>query len=95
MGRKYQILDRMSTRKSGERFPCFFLLCRLHGKMVYVQSKDAAQNAPLLAIEQRVMILKAFFVEANRLESERFLDQGLVRYDQAGKRAKSLLEETR
>ena len=53
-----------------------------------------AQNDPFLAIEQRVTILKAVFVEANRHESERFLDQGLVRYDQAGKRAKSLLEET-
>lgn len=56
--------------------------------------EDEAQNAPFLAIEQRVMILKAVFVEANRHESERFLDQGLVRYDQAGRRAKSLLEET-
>jgi hypothetical protein len=56
--------------------------------------EDAVQNAPLLAIEQRVTILKAVFVEANRHESETFLDQGLERYDQASRMAKSLLQET-
>jgi hypothetical protein len=56
--------------------------------------EDMALNAPFLAIEQRVTILKAVFVEANRHESESFLDQGLGRYDQAGRMAKSLLQET-
>jgi hypothetical protein len=56
--------------------------------------EDAAQNAPFLAVEQRVAILKAVFVEANRHESDSFLDQGLERYDRAGRMAKSLLQAT-
>jgi len=53
-----------------------------------------AQNDPFLAIEQRVMILKAVFVEANRHKNEAFLDEGLKRYDRASRTAKSLLQET-
>jgi len=45
------------------------------------------------AIEQRVNILKATFVEVNREQSDDFLKQGLVLYDQAGKKAKVLLKE--
>jgi hypothetical protein len=56
--------------------------------------EDTAQNSPYLAIEQRVIILKAVFVEANRHERESFLDQGLGRYDQAGRMARDLLQET-
>ena len=56
--------------------------------------ENADQTAPLLAIEQRVTILKAVFVEANRHESDTFLDQGLGRYDLASRMAKSLLQET-
>jgi len=56
--------------------------------------EGTAQNSPYLAIEQRVIILKAVFVEANRHESESFLDQGLGKYDQAGRTARALLKET-
>ena len=55
--------------------------------------EDSSENAPLNAIDQRVAILKATFVEANRHQNETFLDQGLKRYDQAGQMAKGMLEE--
>lgn len=56
--------------------------------------EDPSQKTPCLAIDQRVMILKALFVEANRHKDEGFLDEGLRRYDQACCMAKSLLEDT-
>jgi hypothetical protein len=40
-----------------------------------------------------VNILKAVFVEANKDQSDEFVDEGLRRYDQAGKMAKALLKE--
>ncbi|MBN2032433.1 MAG: hypothetical protein JW836_04085 [Deltaproteobacteria bacterium] len=55
---------------------------------------DTAYNAAFLAVDQRVTILKAVFIEVNRQESETFLDEGLVRYNLAGEKAKSLLQET-
>ncbi len=45
------------------------------------------------AIDQRVNILKATFVEVNRNESDDFLNQGLTIYDQAAKKAKTLIQE--
>jgi len=45
------------------------------------------------AIEQRINILKATFVEVNRDQTDDFLNQGLGIYDQAGKKAKVLLKE--
>ncbi len=55
--------------------------------------QESAEEAPAQAIEQRVSILKAVFVEANRNQNEEFIDEGLRRYDQAGKMAKALLKE--
>jgi hypothetical protein len=55
---------------------------------------DSSENAPMEAIDQRIMILKALFVEANSDESDDFLDRGLRRYDLAAKMAKAMLEET-
>jgi hypothetical protein len=54
---------------------------------------EPAEDAPAQAIDQRVSILKAVFVEANRDQNEEFIDEGLRRYDQAGKMAKALLNE--
>jgi hypothetical protein len=45
------------------------------------------------AIEQRINILKATFVEVNRDQTDDFLNQGLGIYDQAGKKAKKLVKE--
>ena len=54
---------------------------------------DLSQEAQLEAVDQRIAILKAVFVESNRNEPEGFLDQGLLRYDEAGRMAKDLLKE--
>ena len=56
--------------------------------------EDPSEEASLAAIDQRVTILKAVFVEANRDQEDEFLDQGLIRYDQAGKMAKILLHSS-
>ena len=55
--------------------------------------QESAEDAPAQAIDQRVSILKAVFVEANKDQDEEFIDEGLRRYDQAGKMAKALLKE--
>jgi len=55
--------------------------------------QESAEDAPAEAIDQRVSILKAVFVEANRNQDDAFIDEGLRRYDQAGKEAKALLIE--
>ena len=54
---------------------------------------DLSEDAQMEAIDQRVTILKAVFVEVNKEQLDDFLNQGLSRYDQAGKMAKSLLLE--
>jgi hypothetical protein len=56
--------------------------------------EEESQDASFLAIDQRVTILKAVFVEVNRHEGDAFLDEGLQRYDQATKAAKALLLES-
>jgi hypothetical protein len=55
--------------------------------------QGSAEDAPAQAIDQRVSILKVVFVEANRNQDEQFVDEGLRRYDEAGKMAKGLLKE--
>ena len=45
------------------------------------------------AIDQRINILKAAFVEVNRDQPDDFLNQGLIIYDQAAKKAKVLIQE--
>ena len=55
--------------------------------------KNSDDDAPVQAIDQRVSILKAVFVEANGNQDDEFIDEGLRRYDEAGKTAKALLKE--
>jgi hypothetical protein len=55
--------------------------------------EDSSEEAACSAVEQRVTILKAVFVEINRHETEAFIDEGLKRYDEASKRARSLLSD--
>ncbi len=55
--------------------------------------QESAEDASTVAIDQRVSILKAVFVEANKDQNDEFVDEGLRRYDQAGKMAKGLLKE--
>lgn len=54
---------------------------------------DPSDDAPMEAIDQRVNILKAVFVELNRTQADDFIQQGLTIYDQAGKKAKTLLKK--
>jgi len=67
--------------------------CLLMGIPYVPADDDASPNAAVQAINQRVVILKAVFVEVNKNQSDEFLDQGLNCYDQAGKNAKKLLKE--
>ena len=53
---------------------------------------DTSEQASLEAVDQRISILKAVFVEVNKDQGDDFLDQGLKRYDQAGKMAKIMLK---
>ena len=50
-------------------------------------------DAQEIAIDQRIAILKAIFVEINRDQPEEFIDRGLELYDTAGRIAKELLRE--
>ena len=68
--------------------------CMIMGIPKVPADEDTSPNAPITAIDQRVAILKAVFVEVNRGHTEEFLDEGLAKYDEAGKRAKGLLKET-
>ena len=54
---------------------------------------DSSENAQMEAVDQRITILKAVFVETNSAEADDFLDQGLQRYDQASRIAKNLLKD--
>lgn len=67
--------------------------CMLMGVPDVPADDDASEDAPMEAIDQRVSILKAVFVEVNADQPDEFLDQGLNRYDQASKMAKVLLQE--
>jgi hypothetical protein len=67
--------------------------CMLMGVPKVPADEESSEEAQMTAIEQRVAILKAVFVEANRNRSEDFIDRGLLVYDQAGKVAKILLKE--
>jgi len=50
-------------------------------------------DAQEIAIDQRIAILKAIFVEINRNQPEDFIDKGLNIYDTASRLAKELLKE--
>jgi hypothetical protein len=67
--------------------------CMLMGVPRVPADEDSSEEAPITAVEQRIAILKAVFVETNRHQTEDFIDRGLLIYDQAGKMAKILLKE--
>ena len=56
--------------------------------------EDHSEKGQVIALDQRLNILKAIFVELNNSMSDDFLDQGLKIYDQAGKSAKAMLLES-
>ena len=67
--------------------------CILMGIPRVPADEDQSERAQIAAIDQRVSILKAVFVEVNRKEADDFIDRGLYIYDQAGKRARLMLQE--
>ncbi len=67
--------------------------CMLMGIPKVPADEDSSGGAQMRAVEQRVAILKAVFVETNRNQTGDFIDRGLLLYDQAGKMAKILLKE--
>ena len=67
--------------------------CMLMGVPEVPADEDESPGASIVAIDQRSAILKAVFVEVNGNQPEIFIDQGLDRYDQAGKMAKKLLKD--
>jgi len=56
---------------------------------------EDSEEGKLSALDQRLNILKAVFVELNRNMPDRFLDQGLRIYDRAGKSARDMIRLTR
>ena len=66
--------------------------CMLMGIPRVPADEDVSSGALMRAIDQRVAILKVVFVEVNRTQPDDFLDQGLAKYDKAGKIAKKLLD---
>ncbi len=68
--------------------------CMLMGIPYVPADEDTSDDAQIVAIDQRVAILKAVFVEVNGDLADEFLDQGLLLYDRAGRQAKKLLQET-
>ena len=70
------------------------LVCNMLMGIPHVPAdQDSRADAPLVAIDQRISILKVLFVEANRDRSDDFLDEGLRRYDLASAMAKMMLKE--
>ena len=55
--------------------------------------EDLSEKGQVVAVDQRLNILKVVFVELNRNMSEPFIDEGLEIYDRAGKSVLSMLEE--
>ena len=56
--------------------------------------KDHSENGQIVAVDQRLNILKAVFVELNKDMPDHFLDEGLRIYDEAGRSAKAMLAES-
>jgi hypothetical protein len=55
--------------------------------------EDGSEEGRLVALDQRLNILKAVFVELNRNMPDPFLDQGLTIYDAARQSARKMIRE--
>ena len=67
--------------------------CMLMGVPEVPADNDSSEESSFVAIDQRAAILKAVFIEVNMDQPEEFLDSGLLRYDQANRMAKKILEQ--
>lgn len=86
--------DQIDTTKGGVLPEVDDLVCyMLMGFPRVPADDDAGENAKNEAVDQRVSIFKALFVEINREQSEEFVDEGLKRYDQAAAAVKDILQE--
>ena len=68
--------------------------CMLMGVPHVPGDEKSGEDAKNIAINQRVAILKAVFVELNKEQSDDFLSEGMNRYDEAGNLAKILIEKS-
>jgi len=55
---------------------------------------EGSEEGKLAALDQRLNILKAVFVELNRNMPDPFLDEGLRIYDKAGKNARDMIRSS-
>lgn len=67
--------------------------CILMGIPSVPADDDPSEEGPMIAVDQRISILKAVFVEVNKDQPEDFINQGLLRYDESGQIAKQMLAE--
>jgi len=91
----HEFRDSIDFSKSGvlpdpDNMVCYLLV----GLPRVPADDDPSTDSSFEAIDQKVTILKAVFIELNKKASEAFLDLGLNLYDMAGKRAKGMLRET-
>lgn len=93
--RAYQEFKKSVDFKKGGILPELndLVWCMLLGVPAVPGDEDPSSEGPIIAVDQRVAILKAVFVEVNSDRTDDFLDQGLLRYDEAGEMAKQLLRE--
>lgn len=73
----------------------YLVWCILMGIPGVPADEEGEPDADLQAVDQRVAILKAVFVEVNRGQPDAFLDEGLTTYDRAAETARRLLRENR
>lgn len=93
----YRVFRSSVDRETEKRLPAVddLVWCMLAGVPVVPADRDDSDEAAITAVEQRVAILKAVFVEMNGEKPDEFLDKGLLAYDEAALVAKRLLSEAR
>ncbi len=91
--RAYQDFRSSLENRSEDKTPLVddLVWCLLAGVPAVPADADDSEDGALRAIEQRVAILKAVFVEMNWEKTDEFLDKGLNAYDEAAFLAKRLL----
>ena len=67
--------------------------CLLAGMPDVPADEEDGPDAPFKAVDQRVAILKAVFVEVHKEQDDTFLDEALNIYDEAARLAKLLIKE--
>jgi len=93
--RAYQEFKKTIDLKRGGVLPELNRLvwCVLMGIPPVPADEYHVPDAQEIAIDQRIAILKALFVEINKDQPDEFIDKGLSIYDAASRLAKGLLKE--